>query len=271
MSKIPTLAACLLLASATLASARPLSSKEGAYVRALEHQLGLERIKAKALSSKSGAAGVKVRFEGLTVVRLHFPSGFAAQRYAKRPSLRGHLKQVDLRGKEVVLLGGRRLADPAEARTCLGAAWGASLDAPSATTQRPLVIKRADGTVLRMRPVLRKARAKAPAPTAATLAGTYYLVGSGRVVIDRVQPGPDGARCRVTFSGAGVERSFPATFDGQTLAIDLGHAEEAGSSGHQPSEVIYVWSPSSGAEGGSFTRSGVGSALLPPVSDRFWR
>jgi hypothetical protein len=269
MHKIPTLAACLVLAAATFASARPLTPKEKGYVRALQHQVGLERIGVKALASKSGAAGVKVRFKGLTVVRLHFPSAHSAQRYAARPALRGLLKQVDLRGKEVVLLGGERLRDPAEARTYLGAAWGTSLDAPSKTTKRPLVIKRADGTVLRLRPILRK-----PAPparsSAVALGGTYYLVGSGRVVIDQVKGGPDGTKCRITFKGS-ESRSYPALFDGQVLAIDVSSAKEAGRLGkHEPSEVIYVWTPDSSG-GGAFSRSGSPSQAIPQVSERFWR
>ena len=93
MTKIPTLAACLVLAAATLASARPLTAKELSYARTLEHQVGLERIATKALSSKSGAAGVKVSFKGLTVVRLNFPSAHAARRYAARPARRDRLRQ----------------------------------------------------------------------------------------------------------------------------------------------------------------------------------
>lgn len=273
MHKIPTLAACLVLAAATLASARPLTPKEQGYVRSLSAQIGLEQVGAKALSSKRGAAGVKVRFEGLTVVRLHFSSARAAQRYAARPSLRSSarlLKRVDLRGKEVVLLGGPRLEDPADARTYLGAAWGASLDAPSVVPGPP-ELRRADGTRIQLRPIARVSRPRPVAPTSATLAGTYYLVGSSRVVIDQVRGGPDGATCRVRFEEPGVAaRSLPAVFDGQTLVIKLRQPGASSSGKHLPSEVVYVWTPDASGVA-AFVRSGVGCELLPAVSERFWQ
>tara|TARA_R110002072_G_scaffold264553_1_gene423317 strand:+ start:1208 stop:2038 length:831 start_codon:yes stop_codon:yes gene_type:complete len=271
MNKIPTLAACLVLAAATLASARPLTAKEQSYARTLADQIGLRRTSTKALSSKSGAAGVKVSFKELTVIRLHFPTAHAARRYAARPSLRGSERsprQVDLRGKEIVLLGGEGLRDSADAGTYLGAAWGASIDAPSTTS--PPLVKRADGTSIRLRPITRRApREVAPSPSAATLGGTYYLVGSSQVVIDQVQAGPDGIKCRVTFEGGGASRSFPAVFDGQVLAIKVRVHRPGALGKHLPSEVLYIWSPNSKG-GPAFVRSGVECELLPSASERFW-
>ncbi|MBL4848752.1 MAG: hypothetical protein JKY65_24795 [Planctomycetes bacterium] len=266
-----------------------MTAKEKTYARALERLVQLKAKRVEGLASKSGASGVRLRFGKLTVVRLHFPSRRAAKAYAARPSLsrRGPSGQrVEVRGAELVLVGGEGMK--ASGADLLTAAWAASLDPPSVTTKSSAkVLRRADGKRLNLRPL--QSRPQRKPLSSSLLAGTYLTHGAGRVVIDRVQPGPDGARCRVRFLGIQGESNheFQAVFSGAALVLRVdpkakpepewasGKREErvrkgAGREGKsRPRELCYVWQPS--PEGAlAFVRSG-SDDLLPRGSDRFWR
>lgn len=267
-------AASLVLIFTATASARPLTERERGYLRSLEGLVGREIQRAEGLTSKkTGASGVRARFEGLTVIRLAFPSLEEAQAYAaKRAGNQSETKRLQARGAEVVLVAGQG------AREHLLSAWTASLEAPSAVTRpeapkaaEPKVVVRAKGKPpLRLRPLRQLARPKSDAPTSKTLAGSYLMVGSERVVIDQVQGGPDGIRCRVSLQGfrlsADHQRSFEAIFDGQVLILKLDPARVGAG---EPQEICFVWKASlKGAA--TFTRTGHPSPLLPTSLTRFW-
>ncbi|MBL4845351.1 MAG: hypothetical protein JKY65_07490 [Planctomycetes bacterium] len=267
MTKTLCFAVCLLIALSTLAGARPLTPKEQAYTRALERQIGLKATRTQGLSSvKRGTSGVRIRFEGLTVVRLHFSSVSGAKAYAgRRARKQTPTKRVEVRGAEVLLIGGAR------ARALLSAAWSASLDPPSVVA-RPaeVVIRRAGRAPLRLRRLRPAARPAPSPPTARTLAGSYLLVGSNRVVIDQVKSGPDGSRCRVRFegfrAGAGRQVEFRAFFDGHVLVLTIDPAKLRRGA---VAEVCYAWKPSSNGAV-TFVQVGRSSQLLPRGVERFW-
>lgn len=266
------LAALLLLPLAT-ASARPLTDQERRYLRNLEGMVRLDLKRAEGLTSKkTGASGVRARFQGLTVVRLSFRSAKEAKGYVtKRAANQSATKQFQARGAEVVLVGGEGAKDH------LSSAWSASLEAPSVVARPALrTIKRTKGRPpIRLRPLreLSRPRRSAPTsktPTSKTLGGSYLLVGSERVVIDQVKGGPDGIRCRVRLEGLREhdeeQHEFQAIFDGQALIlkIDPGRATKG-----QSNEICFVWKASaSGAA--TFTRTGRPNSLLPESISRFW-
>jgi len=261
-------AASLLLALAATASARPLTQREQRYLRSLEGMIGLELQRGEGLSSKkTGASGVRARFEGLTVIRLSFRSAQEAKAYAaKRAAAQSETKQLQARGAEVVLVGGAR------AKEHLTSAWSASLGAPSVATRlAPRVIKRANGRApLRLRSLRQLSRPKGVAPTSKTLAGSYLLVGSERVVIDQVKGGPDGISCRVSLQGFrqndDQQHVFQAVFDGQVLILKVDPTRVGEG---QSSEICFVWKP--GAQGAAtFIRTTRPTKLLPESVSRFW-
>tara|TARA_R110002072_G_scaffold27303_2_gene88859 strand:- start:153 stop:980 length:828 start_codon:yes stop_codon:yes gene_type:complete len=261
-------AASLLLALAATASARPLTQPERRYLRNLEGMVGLDLERGEGLtSSKTGASGVRARFRGLTVVRLSFRSAEEAEAYvAKRAASQSESKQLQARKAEVVLVGGAR------AKEHLSAAWSASLEAPSVATRlAPRAVKRAKGRApIRLRSLRKLSRPKSVAPTSKTLAGSYLLVGTERVVIDEVKGGPDGISCRVSLEGfreSEVQQHvFQAVFDGQVLILKV---DPSRLSEGQADEICFVWKPGAGGAA-TFIRTGRPSPLLPESISRFW-
>lgn len=260
-------AVSLVLGLSAAASARPLTQQERRYLRNLEGMLRLDIERAEGLSSKrTGASGVRARFKGLTVVRLSFRSPQEAKAYAaKRAGSQSETKQIQARGAEVVLVGGQG------AKEHLSSAWSASLEAPSvASRPAPRLIKRPGKTPIRLRSLGKLAAPRAKAPTSKTLAGSYLLVGSERVVIDQVEGGPDGIRCRVRLEGftkrEGQQLVFDAIFDGQALILKVDPTLAVGG---EPREICFVWKPS--AQGAvTFIRTGSPTKLLPESVSRFW-
>ncbi|MBL4850288.1 MAG: hypothetical protein JKY65_32570 [Planctomycetes bacterium] len=263
----------LLLASGGTASARPLTPKEKAFARDLQRALGLTISKAGGLTSRTGVSGVRFRFPNLTVVRLNFPTLSDAQAYLERSATkgsgtnRGPTRRADLRGKELVLIGGKHLADSTVASQVLAAVWGASLDPPSlVTAKRNSVIRTASGKKLVLRPIRPSKPAHVP-PTASNLGGTYLTTGVGRVVIDQIRAEPDCTYCRVRFENFGRRPTLElrAVFDGGALILYV-----PSESMRAPTrEVTYVWKPSpTGAA--TFRRLGQREPALPPGAARFW-
>jgi hypothetical protein len=258
-------AVSIVLAVSAAASARPLTSAEKRYLRNLEGMVGLDLQRSEGLSSKkTGASGVRARFKGLTVVRLSFRSASEAKAYtAKRTATQSETKQIQARGAEVVLVGGQG------ARGHLGAAWSASLEAPSVVARpAPRTIKRPGRSPIRLRTLGQLSRPRPAAPTSKTLAASYLLVGSERVVIDQVQGGPDGIRCRVRLEGfrkvEGQQHVFQGIFDGQALVLKVAHPAQG-----EPQEICFVWKPS--ARGAAtFIRVGGPTKVLPESVSRFW-
>lgn len=118
------------------AEARELSKRERAYSRALGKLLDLKPKATKALTSKTGAQGVQVRFLGLDVTRLHFRSAQAARRFAKRRSREKSGRQrVALKGQEILVLRGPRLSNPLFSKRAVKAGWDASVRSPSKPTK----------------------------------------------------------------------------------------------------------------------------------------
>ena len=118
------------------AEAREPSSRERTYSRTLGKLLDLKPKGVKALTSKSGAQGVQVRFLGLDVTRLHFRSPQAARAFAKRRSREKSGRQrVGVRGQEILVLRGPRLSNAAFSKRALKAGWAASVRSPSKPTK----------------------------------------------------------------------------------------------------------------------------------------
>lgn len=261
-------AASLLLTLAATASARPLTQREKRYLRSLEGMVGLELERGEGLTSKkTGASGVRARFQGLTVVRLSFRSAQEAKAYvAKRAATQSETKQLQARGAEVVLVGGPRAKDH------LTSAWSAGLEAPSvAAPHASREIKRTKGRApIRLRPLRQLSRPKSVAPTSKNLAGSYLLVGSERVVIDQVKGGPDGISCRVSLEGFrqddDQQHVFQAVFDGQVLILKVDPSRVGEG---QTREICFVWKPSSQGAA-TFIRTTRPTKLLPESVSRFW-
>ena len=258
----------LVLALTAQATARPLSERELHYATAVESLLGAPLLEREGLSSRSGAAGVRLRFADLTLVRLRFPSPAEAEAYAARPELarqaQRRVQRVEVRQDEVVLAGGAFLAEPAQARLVLSYAWGASLDPPSAV-QLPSA-KRARGGAIPLRPRRPASVASAQAPSATALEGSYLTRGAGRVTISAVKVEPDGARCLVRVSGVlhQPDREFEARYDGRVLTLILRESPQG-----PPRIERYIWRP--GPQGAAtFVRTGVSAGLLPDGFERFW-
>jgi hypothetical protein len=122
------------------ADARELTRGERSYSRTLGKLLRLKPKGTKALTSKTGARGVKVRFLGLDVTRLHFRSAQAAARFAKRRSREKSGRQrVALRGQEILVLRGPRLSNAAFSERAVKAGWDASVRSPSKPTKDGLL------------------------------------------------------------------------------------------------------------------------------------
>ncbi|MBL4844507.1 MAG: hypothetical protein JKY65_03180 [Planctomycetes bacterium] len=281
--KTLSIVACLLLAAGSVATARSLTPKEKAYVEALRHFVVLRVRSSEGLASRSGAAGVRIRFEGLTVVRLNFPTQAAAEAYAlrlRRAEKKG-TRRLEVHGKEVVLLGGSRLKDATLVSYFLAGAWAASLDAPSVTTERPPpVIVTASGQRIQLRRARPRPRPK-PAPNSANLAATYLTHGVGRIVIDQIKNRLDGVLCRVRFRHFRTEgkREFPAVFDGRFLIVQLPQRVEG--EGPEADEVrdrvkhglvreaCFEWRPTQ-AGTANFRLVGFRDPLVPEAARQFW-
>ncbi len=122
------------------AEAREPSSRERTYSRTLGKLLDLKPKGVKALTSKSGAQGVQVRFLGLDVTRLHFRSPQAARAFAKRRSREKSGRQrVGVRGQEILVLRGPRLSNAAFSKRALKAGWAASVRSPSKPTKEGIL------------------------------------------------------------------------------------------------------------------------------------